>query len=177
MAAKKKAVKTVTKADIQKVREAIEKHRKAGKFEHFDALTDEEIEKKLKRTNTPFISSLGYSSNTTPGGSFTFSAGVSNPDPVTVSEMYVYTQIGPGLAVTDNGIALLAVDDRWNRLAAPAPFGLSLPSGGFGSASVTIKAPSNIEKTTYFASVFLLRRQAFDVSLVLDRAGFAFAVI
>ena len=176
MGVKKATIKQVTKDDVKKVREAIEKHRKEKRHEHFEALTDEQIEEKLKRVNTPFLNSFGYSPTVPPGGSFGFSVGVFNPDPVTISEMYVYAYIGAGIAVPDNGIALLAVDERWNRLAGPAPFGLSLPSGGSGSVSLTIKAPSTIEKSSYFNTVVLIRRQFFDPSQVLDRGGFVFAV-
>jgi hypothetical protein len=185
MAAKKpakkraRAAKTAarTKAspeNIRKLKESIEKHRREGEYEHFESVADEDIEKMLTRSNTPFFSSWAWN-NTTPGGTFNISVNVFNPDPVTVGSMYVHTFIGPALAVVSNDTALLAVDARWNRLAEPQFFGMSLAPSTSGNVLFTVAAPATIERSNYFGNLFLIRRGS-GVSSVFDRQSYVFRV-
>jgi hypothetical protein len=160
--------------NIKKLKESIEKHRREGKHEHFASVADEDIEKMLTRSNTPFISSWGWS-NTTPGGTFNLSVNVFNPDPVTVNGMYVHTFIGPALAVASNDLALLAVDARFNRLTQPQFFGMSLAPSTNGNVSFTVAAPATIEKSNYFGNLFLIRAPG-GVASVLNRVSYVFRV-
>lgn len=163
-----------TPENMRKVRESIEKHRREGKYEHFESVADEDIEKMLNRTNTPFFSSWGWS-NTTPGGTFNLTVNVFNPDPVTVGSMYVHTFIGPALAVASNDTALLAVDARFNRLTQPQFFGLSLAPSTAGNVAFTVAVPATIERSNYFGNLFLIRRGG-GVAAVLDRQSYVFRV-
>ncbi len=168
-------VRKISPADVRKVRDAIEQGRRQGKHEHFEALTDEDIRKKLGRVNTPFFNFFAWS-NAPPGGSFALNAGVFNPDPVTVGSMYAHVYIGPGLAVPDNGIGLLNVDARFNRLTEPQFFGLSLAPSASATLSFTVSVPAGMERSNYFGNVVLIRRKGFDVSDVFDRGSFVFRV-
>jgi hypothetical protein len=185
MGVKKTAKKVVSKAkavirtkaspqNIKKLKESIEKHRREGKYEHFESVADEDIEKMLTRSNTPFFSSWSWG-NTTPGGTFGLSVNVFNPDPVTVNSMYVHTFIGPALAVVSNDTALLAVDARFNRLTQPQFFGMSLAPSTAGNVAFTVAAPATIEKSNYFGNLFLIRRGG-GVASVLDRQSYVFRV-
>jgi hypothetical protein len=173
-AAKTAARTKASPENIRKLKESIEKHRREGKYDHFESVTDEDIEKMLTRSNTPFFSSWGWS-NTTPGGTFNLSVNVFNPDPVAVGSMYVHTFIGPALAVVSNDTALLAVDARWNRLAEPQFFGMSLAPSTSGNVSFTVAAPATIERSNYFGNLFLIRR-GIGVASVLDRQSYVFRV-
>jgi hypothetical protein len=53
--------------------------------------------------------------------------------------------------------ALLAVDARWNRLAEPQFFGMSLAPSTSGNVSFTVAAPATIERSNYFGNLFLIR--------------------
>jgi len=66
------------KAHIQKIEKAVEKHRKENKEEFFESITPEQIEKKLRRVNSPMIVSQSFGS-TTPGGTINYSVGMFNP--------------------------------------------------------------------------------------------------
>jgi uncharacterized protein YjgD (DUF1641 family) len=55
------------KEHISSIQKAIEKHKRENESEHFTAITSEEIEKKLKRVNSPMIISQGWTGSTTPG--------------------------------------------------------------------------------------------------------------
>ena len=172
--AKTSARTKASPANIKNLKDSIEKHRRGGKFEHFESVADEDVEKMLTRSNTPFFSSWGWG-NTTPGGTFTLSVNVFNPDPVTVNSMYVHTFIGPALAVVSNDTALLAVDARWNRLVEPQFFGMSLAPSTSGNVTFTVAAPATIEKSNYFGNIFLIRRSG-SVAAILDRQSYVFRV-
>lgn len=163
------------KRQSQLVREAIEKHRSERRFERFESIADEDIAKKLTRVNTPFINSIGWG-NLTPGGSMLLSVHVFNPDPVASGAMWILVFVGPAFAITDNGIALLNVDARFNRLAGPDGGMLLAPSAS-GSATFTFRAPAGIDKSDYICNLFLTRLLVFDVGSVLDRAAIDVAVV
>lgn len=173
--AAKAAVRTkASPENVKKLKDSIEKHRREGKHEHFESVADEDVEKMLTRSNTPFFSSWGWG-NTTPGGTFNLSVNVFNPDPVAVGSMYVHTFIGPALAVASNDLALLAVDARWNRLVQPQFFGMSLNPSTSGNVSFTVAAPATIERSNYFGNLFLIRRGG-GVASILDRQSYVFRV-
>jgi len=70
MARKPKFTPAQIKNHIKNIQEAIEKQRRKHeqKGEQFVSITPEQIEKKLKRVNSPFITGHGYNPKTTPGG-------------------------------------------------------------------------------------------------------------
>jgi hypothetical protein len=178
MAAKstrKKLTPAQIKEQTKKIQEAIDKHKREHRDEHFTSLTPEEIERKLKRVNSPMIVSQGWGS-TTPGGTFNYSVGIQNPDPTSASNLYVHVWVGSGNVDPTVGTFLFNVDTRFPRLTQPAFFGLSLASGANATLSFSIKVPTTVEKTNYLGNSFLMRLNYHDVGQYLDRGVFPFAV-
>src|SRR5262249_35561903 len=73
MARKPKFTRAQIKNHIKKIQDAMEKHKREHeqRGEHFRSLSPEEIEKKLKRVNSPILVGEGWSSTTPPGGTST----------------------------------------------------------------------------------------------------------
>jgi hypothetical protein len=172
---RKKLTPAQLKQQRQKIQEAIEEHKRENREEHFTSLTPGEIERKLKRINSPMIVSQGWS-NTTPGGTFSYNVGIHNPDPTSAENLYVHVWIGSGNADPIVGTFLLNVDPRFPRLTQPAPFGLSLTSGANATLSFSIKVPTAIEKASYLGNSFLMQLNYHDVGQPLDRGVFPFAI-
>lgn len=163
------------KQQTQKIRAAIEEHKAKCREEHFTSLSPEDIERKLKRVNSPMIVSQGWS-DTTPGGTFNYSVGIQNPDPTSAGNLYVHVWVGSGNADPTLGTFLLNVDPRFPRLTQPAFFGLSLASGANATLSFSIKVPAAIEKAIYLGNSFLMQLKYEDIGRYLDRGVFPFAV-
>jgi hypothetical protein len=173
--ARKRLSAAEIKRQSQLVREAIKEHRQERRFERFESIADEDIAKKLRRVNTPFINSIGWG-NLPSGGSMLLSVGVFNPDPVASGAMWILVFVGPAFAVADDGIALLNVDARFNRLAGPDG-GMVLAPSASSSATFTFRAPAGIDKSDYICNLFLTRLLVFDAGSVLDRAAIDVAVV
>jgi RecA-family ATPase len=75
MARKPDFTRAQIKNQVEKIQDAIEKLRREtiqrGE-DQFRSLTAEEIEKKLKRVNSPFLAGQSYTGWTTPGGSISY---------------------------------------------------------------------------------------------------------
>ena len=163
------------KQQIKKIQETVDKQKRENQGEHFTSLTPEEIEKKLKRMNSPIIVSQGWNS-TTPGGVVNYNLGVYNPDPTQAFWLFAHVWIGSGNIDPTLGTFLVNVDTRFPRLTEPAPFGLTLASGASSTLSFAVKIPSNVEKTNYIGDSCLMRFTWHDVGEYLDRGVFVFAV-
>lgn len=180
-AGSKAAVSKIRPADLKKhmtvIEEEIARQRRARKYEHFTGISPEELEKKLQRVNSPFLTFQGWS-GAPPGGSFAYTVGIHNPDPTSASNLYIYVFVGPGNCVTDTGSFLLNVDTRFARQAQPPAFGLVLASGVSTSQTFTIPVPATVEKTTYFGNSALVQAPPSynDIGTYLDRAVFPFTV-
>jgi hypothetical protein len=180
MATKKKSTrKKLTSAQIKeqtkKIQDAIDKHKREHRDENFAALTPEEIERKLKRTNSPMMVSASWGS-APPGGTFNYNVGILNPDPVADNSLYVHVWVGSGNVDPTVGTFLLNVDTRFPRLTEPKVFGLALAPGASSTLSFTIKVPTMVEKSNYLLNACLMRANTFDVGQYLDRGVFPFAV-
>ncbi len=166
-----KAWKTV-EADIARERK---NHEKKG--EMFSGLTKEEFEKKMKRANSPFISSQGWNGTAPLGGTMPYNVGVFNPDPVAWGALVISISIGNRNAIVSNDEFMTTFDARFPTYAKPAPLGFSLAPLASMSQSFAIKIPAGIEKTGYFANACLLQLSLHDVGKYLDRGVIAFDVI
>jgi len=160
---------------IQGIRIATEKHRQESKSEHFEAITPEEIEKKLRRVNSPMFVSQGWN-NTTQGGTVNYSLSIYNPDPVPVSGFLVHFWVGSGNVDPTVGTFLLNVDTRFPRLTSPSFPSITIAPGASATLNFALKVPATVEKTSYFGNSCLLYRGAFDVGTYLDRACIVFGV-
>jgi hypothetical protein len=171
----KKLTPAQIKKQTQKIQEAIDKHKRENREEHFTSLTPEEIGRKLKRVNSPMIVSQGWSP-ATPGGTFNYIVGIYNPDSTGAANLYVHVWVGSGNVDPILGTFLLNVDPRFPRLTQPAFLGLLLASDADATLSFSITVPTTIEKTTYFGNSFLMQLNYQDVGQYLDRGVFPFAV-
>ena len=178
MPAKSKQRKFTTaqiKEHIRNIQKATEKHKREYKSDHFTAVTPEEIEKKLKRVNSPMIISQGWS-GTTPGGTFDYNLGIFNPDPTQANWLFAHVWIGSGNIDPTVGTFLSNVDTRFPRLTEPEAFGLSLAAGASATLSFTIKAPTTVEKTNYLGNSCLMQFNWLDIGTYRDRGVFVFPV-
>lgn len=163
------------KEHTKKIQDAIAKHKRENKEEHFISIKPEEIEAKLKRVNSPMSVSEGWG-NTTPGGTFNYSIGIYNPDPVSASNLYVHVWVGSGNVDPTVGTFLINVDTRFPRLAQPPAFGLTLAPSASTTLNFSIKVPTTVEKTVYLGNSCLMQLNYLDVGTYLDRAVFPFNV-
>jgi|SRR5262245_11256106 len=172
---KKKFTASEIKAQIQKIQKVIEEHKRENKGEHFTAVTPEEIEKKLKRVNSPIIVSQGWNS-TTLGGTVNYSLGIHNPDPTQANSLYAHVWVASGNIDPVVGTFLLNVDPRFPRLTQPAAFGLTLAAGASATLNYALKVPSAVEKTNYMGTSCLMQLSYHDLGIYLDRGVFPFTI-
>jgi hypothetical protein len=158
-----------------KIEEAIKKHKREYKGEHFTAVTAEDIQRKLKRVNSPMIVSQGWNS-TTAGGTVSYSLGIFNPDPTQEIWIFAHVFVGSGNADPDTGTFLLNVDPRFPRLTEPQFSGLSLAPGTSTFLNFQLKVPATVEKTNYMGNTCLMQFNWHDIGQYLDRSVFVFAV-
>ena len=126
--AKSKFTAAQIKEHIKRIQEVIEKQKLENKGEQFTVITPEEIEKKLKRVNSPMIvSQTGTWPSPTPaGGTLIYKLGIYNPDPTQAVWLFAHVWVGSGNVDPTVGTFLLNVDTRFPRLTQPAFAGLTL---------------------------------------------------
>ena len=163
------------KTHVKRVQEAVEKHRRENKGEHFTALTPEEVEKKLRRVNSPMITSQGWGS-TTPGGTVNYSLGIYNPDPTQAIWTFAHVWVGSGNIDPVVGTFLLNVDERFPRLTMPDFAGLNIPAGGSTVLNFALAVPATVQKTNYIGNSCLMQFNWHDVGTYYDRGVFVFKV-
>jgi hypothetical protein len=163
------------KNHVKKVQEAVEKHRREHKGEHFTALTPEEVEKKLRRVNSPMITSQGWG-GAPPGGTVNYSVGIYNPDPTQAIWTFAHVWVGSGNIDPVVGTFLLNVDTRFPRLTQPDFAGLNIPPGGSTTLNFTLAVPASVERTNYIGNTCLMQFNWHDVGTYYDRGVFVFKV-
>ncbi len=163
------------KEHTERINHAIEQHRREHKFEHFTAISPEEIERKLKRVNSPMIVSQGWGSAPL-GGTVNYSLGIYNPDPTQAIWLFVHVFVGSGNVDPSTGTFLLNVDSRFPRLTEPAFAGFTLNANASTTLNFTLKVPTNVEKTNYMGNSCLMQLNWHDIGKYLDRGVFIFAI-
>ena len=175
--AKAKWTSAQIKKHVQKIQEVIEQQKRlVKKGESFTAVTPEDIERKLQRTNSPMIVSQSWGSSTPRGGTFTYNLGIFNPDPTDAFWLFAHVWVGSGNVDPTLGTFLLNVDTRFPRLTEPAFDGLLLAAGASTVLSFTMQVPSKVEKTNYLGNSCLMQVNWHDVGTYLDRGVFVFNV-
>lgn len=139
------------------------------------SVTPEQLERKLKRANSPMIVSQGWSGSAPVGGTIDYSVGISNPDPVDYSSLFVHLFIGPANIAPDVDDAVAAVDERFPRLTNPQFAGLVLKAGSFEQINFIIPIPV-LDKSNYLGNSFLFQSTWHDPATYLDRSLFVFEV-
>lgn len=158
-----------------KIEEAVRKHKRENKGEHFTAVTAGEIQRKLKRVNSPMIVSQGWNS-TTPGGSVNYNLGIFNPDPTQAIWLFAHVFVGSGNVDPVTGTFLSNVDERFARLTEPVFDGLKLAPGASAILNFTLAVPASAPRTNYLGNSCLMHFVWHDIGTYLDRSVFVFGV-
>ncbi|MEV4704488.1 hypothetical protein [Actinoplanes sp. NPDC049316] len=164
-------------AFIKGVAETIERRRTEAerRGELFTAVTPEQLQRKLKRANSPMIVYQGWSGGAPVGGNVSYSVGISNPDPIDYTWLFVHLFVGPANLAPDVSEAVTAVDERFVRLTQPEFAGLTVKAGTTEQLDFTIPVPA-VETTNYLGNSFLFQSTWHDPATYLDRSLFVFNV-
>lgn len=177
--AKAKWTPSQIKEHTRRIQEVIEQHKRlVKKGENFTAVTPEDIERKLRRANSPMIVSQfgSWTGPTPPGGTLSYNVGIYNPDPTQAIWLFAHVWVGSGNIDPSVGTFLLNVDTRFPRLTLPAFAGLTLASGAATVLNFTLNVPAAVERTNYLGNCCLMRFNWHDVGSYLDRGVFVFTV-
>lgn len=164
------------KEHIQRIEKVVETNRAENAGEHFTSVTPEEIERKLKRVNSPMIVSQGWGS-VAPGGTVNYNLGIYNPDPTSAVCLFAHVWVGSGNVDPTVGTFLQNVDARFPRLTQPAFSGLTLSAGNSANLSFSLMIPATVERTNYLGNSCLMQFNWHDVGMYLDRGIFVFRVV
>jgi hypothetical protein len=156
------------KEELKKALEEIEflKEQARAEGRSFSAPSEEELKKKIKRTNTPYISGQGWSHGP-PGTTITYTVYIRNPDP-TSAYLNAYVFFGPANLVSDAGEALGLADTRFPRLGARSIY---IAPGSSTNVSFSITIPS-VASSTYFGNCFVFKGSYHDIGSYIDRGFF-----
>jgi hypothetical protein len=160
---------------IQDIVKIIEEQKEGNKLEHFTAITEDEIEQKFSKVNSPMIISQGWS-DTTQGGTVNYNLGIYNPDPTQVIWLFAHVWVGSGNVDPTIGSFLSNVDSRFPRLTEPRFSGLSLNPGASTILNFSLAIPSTVHETNYIGNSCLMSFNWHDVGTYLDRGVFVFNV-
>jgi hypothetical protein len=141
----------------------------------FTAVTPEQLEHKLKRSNSPMIVWQSWSTSTPVGGVLQYRVGVSNPDPVDYPSVYLHAFVGLANIAQDVDTAVLAVDTRFPQLTGPSVSGLVLKAGTSDQVSFDVSIPA-VEGSTYLGNSVLFQATWHEPANYLDRGLFVFEV-
>jgi hypothetical protein len=180
--ARKKSPAEIRRA-VAAIEAEIQKHKiertKAG--ETFVAVTREQLEKKLARAESPMIVWQSWGAPAPPGGTISYTVGVTNPDPFQWDYLAVAVSVGNRNAIAGNDLFLSDYDRRFPTMALPPTTGFSLGALGTPTASTSfafvLRIPAGIEKTGYFGNAVLQQINWHDTGKYLDRGVFFFGVI
>jgi hypothetical protein len=101
------------KEQTAKIQEVIAKEKARFKGQNFTEAKPEDIDKKLKRVNSPMIVFQGWSGSAPAGGTISYSVGIWNPDPTQAFNLFAHAWIGSGNVDPVVGTFLLNVDPRF----------------------------------------------------------------
>jgi hypothetical protein len=177
MARQRRAPARPTK--MQKILDDVEKRRKAAEREGltFTAPTEEQLRKKLRRTNSPMIVYQSWNGlGATAGGTINYEIGINNPDPTDWIWLFVHVFVGPGNMVPDTGESLAPVDERFAQLTEPKFPGLTIAAGATEQLNFSFGIPATIERSNYLGNSYLFQSVWHDVGLYIDRSVFTFEV-
>jgi hypothetical protein len=160
---------------IKNVEKAVQKFKRENKQENVTVITAEEVEKKLKRVNSPMIISQAWN-DAAAGGTVNYNLGIFNPDPVQSMWLFAHVWVGSGNVDATVGTFLSNVDTRFPRLTQPNFDGLTLAAGASATLSFALKVPSGMDKTEYLGNSCLMQLNWHDVGTYLDRGVFVFTV-
>lgn len=162
------------KDTVKNVEKAVQKFKRENKQANYTAITAEEVERKLKRVNSPMIVFQSWN-DAAAGGTVNYNLGIFNPDPTQAVGLFAHVWVGSGNVDPIVGTFLSNVDSRFPRLTQPDFAGLTLASGASGNLRFALKVPT-VEKTEYLGNSCLMQVNWHDVGTYLDRGVFVFTV-
>ncbi len=163
------------KEQTKKILEALEKEKARHKDQYRTHATAEDIEKKLKRANSPMFAGQGWS-GASPGGPLLYNVQIWNPDPVEAFYLFVHVWVGSGHADPVIGTFLSNVDTRFPRLTEPTFGGLKLKPSTMATLQFSMAIPAGMQKSNYIGNACLMQLNSLDVGTYLDRCGWVFPV-
>jgi hypothetical protein len=136
----------------------------------FHSLTTKELETKLTSPQTPFITSMSWTSRGPTTSSFNYSISVYNPDtnPPFYANLFAYFFFGPADMVTEVGIALLTVDQRLYRGFAQFPY---IASNTSGNVEFNYSFSSSVPLGIYVGNGFIFNRNNHGADSYIDRTS------
>src|SRR5680860_38501 len=156
---------------IKKIQETVKKQKKENQLENFTSVSEQDLENKFNRANSPMIISQGWNS-TNPGGTVNYNLGIYNPDPTQAIWMFAHVWVGPGNVVSSTGQFLNNIDKRFPRLTEPDFAGLSLAAGASTTLGFSFSVPTSVEISNYIGNSCLMQFNWHDVGTYLDRGVF-----
>lgn len=163
---------------LRALMDEIEKQRRQAEADglSFTAPTAEQLDEKLRRSTSPFITFQGWSGSAPRDGTLSYTVGISNPDPDLWFWLFAHVFVGRANLPRDVGHAVLACDERFPQLTEPAFDGFVLQPFTTGSLSFTIEIPPEVQVSNYLGNTFLFQSTWHDPALYLDRSLFVFGV-
>jgi hypothetical protein len=151
-----KALEKISK-EIESMKEQVTK-----KGMEFSSPTIEQLKKKLKSVNTPFIYGTGYSYKNPLSNPCYFAIGLHNPDPIMQSNIFAYLFFGPADIAPDIGTALLSAYDEFPKLYQKFP---NMPSGDNEIVNWGYYLPKDTQSPVHIANVIVFQRTPWSVPL------------
>jgi hypothetical protein len=151
--------------------------------QHFSALAQPAVAKRLGAPETPFLGMIAWSKQTPPGGKLDLAVFVFNSDTNPMPDLYIHVWVGSGNIDPNVGTFLLNVDPRFPRLTRPEFPGLLVGDPhpfplqpGNKRVNFSIDVPSSVEETVYMGNICLMQLASHNIGKYLGRAVFPFAV-
>jgi hypothetical protein len=156
----------------------IEKQRRQAEADglNFTAPTAEQLDEKLRRSMSPFITFQGWSGSAARDGTLSYTVGITNPDPDPWIWLFAHVFVGRANLPRDVGNAVQACDGRFPQLTEPAFDGLVVQPFSTDSLSFTIEIPPDVQVSNYLGNTFLFQSTWHDPARYLDRSLFVFGV-
>lgn len=163
---------------VERIVEEVEARRADARTSElsFTGVTADQLWSRIDRSNSPFITSQGWTSSSASPGEINYTLGISNPDPVAAIWLFAHVYVGPGTVAQTVDGALAAVDVRFSRLTEPAFDGLTIAPGGSATLSFVVRVPMDVQPSNYLGNAVLFASTWHDPSTYLDRSVFVFQV-
>lgn len=173
---KYKKTESEVKRAVAKLKKEIEtlekKAREAG--QEFWSLDEDQLIKKERgeTSNSPYFSTLSWTSAASAGSNPNFTIHVRNPDPVSYFPVFVTIFFGLG-NFFDVGLAWAGRDKRWPEFSERA----TLPADSITSFSFNYAVPPGAPLGTYLGNSVLWKGAYLGVGSGMDRGSFNFEIL
>jgi hypothetical protein len=164
------------KEQTVKIEDVIAKEKARFKGQNFTEVKPEDIDRMLKRVNSPMIVFQGWSGSAPAGGMINYNVGIWNPDPTQAIWLFAHAWVGSGNVDPVVGTFLLNVDPRFPRLTEPAFAGASINPSTSLTLTFNLHVPAGVEHTNYLGNTCLMQFNWHDIGSYLARSVWPFTV-